>query len=133
MSDADFEVVRRAWAAASSTDVDGMVAELHPEVVAIPFGAALEGKAYRGPEQVVRWLRDEILVSWEFFRVFPETFERVGDKLLVTGRWYARGSESGVELDIAATWVVEVRDGKIAYWQTYTDNAQARRDVGLEG
>jgi ketosteroid isomerase-like protein len=28
---------------------------------------------------------------------------------------------------------VEVRDGKIAYWQTYTDHAQARRDVGLEG
>ena len=48
MSDADFEVVRRAWAAASSTDVDGM------------------------------------------------------------------GIESGVELDIPASWVVEVRDGKVA-------------------
>jgi ketosteroid isomerase-like protein len=114
VSDADFEVVRRAWAAASSTDVDGMVAELHPDVVAIPFGAALESKAYRGPEQVVGWLRDEILVSWEFFQVLPERFERVGERLLVTGRWKARGIESGVELDIPASWVVEVRDGKVA-------------------
>ena len=133
VSDADFEVVRRAWAACSSLDLDGMVAELHPDVVAIPFGAALEGKAYRGPEQVVAWLRDEILVSWEYFQVLPERFERVGERLLVTGRWKARGSESGVELDIPASWVVEVRDGKVAYWQTYTDHGQARREIGLDG
>jgi ketosteroid isomerase-like protein len=133
VSDDDFEVVRRAWAAASRADQEAMRAELHPEVVAVPFGAAMEGKAYRGPDQVIRWLFDEILVSWKFFQVLPERFQRVGDQLLVTGRWNARGIESGVQLDIAASWVVEVRDGKLAYWQTYTDHAQARRDVGLEG
>jgi ketosteroid isomerase-like protein len=127
----DAEVVRRAWAAASRGDQDAMMREYHPEIVAIPFGAAMEGKAYRGPDEVVRWWRDEILATWETFQVLPEKFERVGDKLLVTGRWNARGIESGVELDIQATWVIEVRDGKIAYWQTYTDPAQARRDVGL--
>jgi ketosteroid isomerase-like protein len=133
VSDADFDIIRRAWAATSRADVDGMVAELHPEVVAVPFGAALEGRAYRGPEEVLGWLRDEILASWEFFQVLPEHFERVGDQLLVTGRWKARGLESGVELDIPASWVVEVRDGKVAYWQTYTDHGQARREIGLDG
>ena len=95
--------------------------------------AAMEGKAYRGPEEVMDWWRDEILVSGEFFQVLPERFQRVDEKILVTGRWNARGIESGVELDIPASWIVEVRDGKIAYWQTYTDHAQARRDIGLEG
>jgi ketosteroid isomerase-like protein len=132
MPDDDFEVVRRAWSAASRTDEAGMRAELHDEVVAVPFGAALEGKAYRGPDEVVAWLRDEILVSWQFFEVLPERFERVGDRLLVTGHWNARGSESGVELNIPASWVIEVRDGKVAYWQTYTDHAQARREIGLD-
>jgi ketosteroid isomerase-like protein len=93
----------------------------------------MEGKAYRGPEEVMDWWRDEILVSGEFFQVLPERFQRVDEKILVTGRWNARGIESGVELDIPASWIVEVRDGKIAYWQTYTDHAQARRDIGLEG
>jgi ketosteroid isomerase-like protein len=129
--DDDVEVVRRAWAATNRGDQDAMMREYHPEIVAIPFGAAMEGKAYRGPDEVIGWFRDEILAAWETFQVLPETFERVGDKLLVRGRWNARGIESGVELDIQATWVVEVRDGKIAYWQTYTDHAQARRDVGL--
>ncbi|MEA2418183.1 MAG: hypothetical protein QOE60_389 [Thermoleophilaceae bacterium] len=133
VADGDFEVVRRAWAAASSVDPDGLLRELDPEIVAIPFGAALEGTAYRGPEAIRGWLRDEILVSWEYFRVLPQQFERVGEKLLVTGRWQARGIESGVELDLPASWVVELRDGKIVYWQAYTDHAQARRDVGLDG
>jgi ketosteroid isomerase-like protein len=132
MPDDDFEVVRRAWAAASRADPDALLRELHPEIVAVPFGAAMEGKAYRGPDEVVGWWRDEIQVNWEVFQVLPQSFQRVGGKLLVTGRWNARGRESGVELDIRAAWVVEVRDGLISYWQTYTDHAQARRDIGLE-
>ena len=95
MPDDDFEVVRRAWAAASRADPDAMLREYHPEIVAVPFGAAMEGKAYRGPSEVLRWWRDEIQVTWEFFEVLPETFRRVGDKILVTGRWKARGRESG--------------------------------------
>ena len=132
MTDDDFEVLRRAWAAVSRNDENGMVKEFHPEIVAVPFGAAMETKAYRGPQEVMGWWRDEILTSWESFQVLPEKFQRVGDKLLVTGRWNARGKESGVDLDVPASWVVEVRDGKIAYWQTYTDHAEARRDAGLE-
>jgi len=109
-----------------------MRAVFHPEIEAVPFGAAMEGKRYRGPDEVLGWWRDEILASWEQFHVVPEAFRRVGEKILVTGRWHARGKESGVKLDIPAAWVVAVRDGKIAYWQTYTDHAQALSDLGLE-
>ena len=131
MPDEDIEVVRRAWAAFTRGEQDKWQRDLHPEIVAIPFGARLEGTAYRGPEGVMAWWNDEILATWEHFEVYPEHFERVGDRLLVTGRWKARGIESGVDLDIPATWVVEVRDGQIFYWQTYTDAEQARRDIGL--
>ena len=132
MTDDDVEVVRRAWAAASRDDETAMRELFHPEIVAVPFGAAMERRAYRGAEEVMGWWRDEIMASWESFRVLPENFERVGDRLLVTGRWNARGKESGVELDIPASWIIEVRDGRIFYWQTYTDPAEARRDAGLE-
>lgn len=125
--------MRRAWAAASASDEEGLLRELHPDVVAVPFGAAMEGRSYRGIEGVRDWWRNEILVSWEHFRVFPERFERVGERLLVTGRCNARGLESGVDLDIPASWIVEVRDAKIVYWQTYTDHAEARREIGLAG
>ena len=133
MQDPDFEVVLRAWQAFSRVDLDGMINELHPGVVALPFGAALEGRSYAGIEQIKLWWRDEILGAWEFFRVLVDGFQRVGDRLLVTGHWYARGIESGIELETAASWIIDVRDGKIASWRTYTEPDQARRDLGLEG
>jgi ketosteroid isomerase-like protein len=132
LADEDFEVVRRVWAAFNRGEQGAIADYLHPDVVAIPFGATLEGKAYRGRDDVLHWWNDEILATWEQFEVHPEQFERVDEKLLVTGRWKARGIESGVDLDLPAAWVIEVRDGQIAYWQTYTDGEQARRDVGLE-
>ena len=132
MPDSDFEVVLKAWDAFSRVDLEGMLSQLHPDVVARPFGSALEGREYRGIEQVRRWWREEILASWEFFRTLVCDFQRVDSRLLVTGRWYARGMGSGVELDIPASWIIHVRDGKIAYWRTYTELAQARRDIGLD-
>jgi ketosteroid isomerase-like protein len=132
MSDPDFDVVLRAWDAFSRVDLDAMINELHPRVVAVPFGATLEGREYRGIEQVKAWWRDEILATWDFFRVLVDGFQRVGSRLLVTGRWYARGAESGIELYTPASWIIDVIDGKIAYWRTYTEQDQARRDIGLE-
>jgi ketosteroid isomerase-like protein len=132
MVDPDYEVVLRAWDAFSRVDLDGMLGELHPQVVAVPFGAALEGRFYHGIDQVRVWWRDEILATYDFFRVLVHGFERVGNRLLVTGRWYARGIESGVELDTPASWIIFVREGKISYWRTYTEHDQALRDMGLE-
>jgi ketosteroid isomerase-like protein len=131
--DPDFAAIRRAWAAFSGVDEEGFRREVQPDIVAVPFGAAMEGESYRGVDEVVGWWRHEILPSWERFEVIPDQFRRVGDWILVTGEWNARGKGSGVELRIRATWVIEVRDGKLAYWQTYTDHAQALRHVGLEG
>jgi ketosteroid isomerase-like protein len=130
--DADFEVIRRAWRASGQKDLAALERDLDPDIVTIPFGAAMEGKSYRGVDAVVGWLRDEIWANWEHFDTVPEEFTRVGQRILVTGRWHARGKASGVELDIPATWVIEVRDGKITYWRTYTDRHQALRDIGLE-
>jgi ketosteroid isomerase-like protein len=130
--DADFEVIRRAWRASGQKDLAAFERDLDPEIVTIPFGAVMEGKSYRGVDAVVGWLRDEIWANWEHFDTVPEEFTRVGERILVTGRWHARGKGSGVELDIPATWVVEVRDGRITYWRTYTDHRQALRDIGLE-
>jgi ketosteroid isomerase-like protein len=129
---ADFEVIRRAWRASGQKDLAALERDLDPDIVTIPFGAAMEGKSYRGVNAVVGWLRDEIWANWEHFDTVPEEFTRVGQRILVTGRWHACGKASGVELDIPATWVVEVHDGKITYWRTYTDRHQALRDIGLE-
>jgi ketosteroid isomerase-like protein len=129
MPDADFEVIRRAWAAQSQRDEAGFLRELHPSIEIVPFGAEIAGASHRGRNQVMRWWRTELLANWEIYETIPEGFRRVGERILVTGRWHARGRQSGVELDTPAAWIMEVRDGRIAFWRTYTDPEQASREI----
>ena len=92
----------------------------------------MEGRRYLGHDGIRRWFEQEIWSSWEWFQTIPEDFRLVGDRLLVYGRWRARGKESGIDLEIPATWVVKVTDGKIAGWQTFTDRDEALRSLGLD-
>ena len=131
MTDPDLELIRRAWDAISRRDSDALRAELHDDIVIVPFGAAMEGSSYSGTERVIHWLEDDVASSWEYYEASADRVERIGDRLLVTGRWRARGRGSGIELDEPGTWIMQVRDGKIVYWQTYTDPEQAVRDLGV--
>jgi ketosteroid isomerase-like protein len=128
---ADFQVVCEVWDAFSREDLDHALLRIHEDATAIPFGAAMEGRRYDGHTGVVEWFTQEIQVNWEQFETLPREYRKVGDKLIVYGHWNARGRDSGVELEVAATWVVEVHDGKIAYWQTFTDRDEAHAFAGL--
>jgi ketosteroid isomerase-like protein len=128
--DKDFELVREAWASAKG-DIRNSLPLYCEDIEIVPFGASLEGGVYRGHGGVVDWWDREIVPSWEAFEVVAEDFQRAGSRLLVFGHWRARGRTSGVELDMPATWVVEVRDGKIARWQTFTNRSEAFEAVGL--
>ena len=132
MTHDDAEVVRTAWAALSRRDVQGFLDCLDQDVEAIPFGAAMEGRIYRRHEGVLEWIEREIWATYQTFEVYPDEIRDVGGRLLALGHWIARGKESGVELDIRASWVVDVRDGKIVRWQTFTDRKEALKAVGLK-
>jgi uncharacterized protein len=130
-SDDDFEVVRKSWKAISQGGVRPALHLISDDVELVPFGAAFQGKSYRGHDGALDWWDNEIVPNWESFEVIAEDCEHVGAQLLVFGRWRARGRSSGVDLETPATWVVEVRDGKIARWQTFTDRGEALEAVGL--
>ena len=123
--------MREAWAAFRRDDVEGALALIHSDATIVPFGSAVEGRSYTGHEEIRRWWVDEIRAAWERFDTDPVEFRQAGRYLVVYGRWCAVGRDSGVQLDVPATWVVEVRDGKIAGWQTFTDRAEAHRAAGL--
>ena len=112
-------------------DVDRALAGIRQDAVVIPFGAAMEGKRYEGHDGILDWFQNEIRTNWEVFDTHPDGYRKAGDRLVVYGRWKARGRDSGIELDVSATWVVEFRDGKIAFWQTFTDRQEAHEFAGL--
>ena len=119
------------WDAFNRDDLDDALSRIHADATVIPFGAAMEGKRYEGHAEILAWYRDDIRANWEQFDTLPEEFRKAGDRLVVYGTWKARGRDSGIDLEVPATWVVEVRDGKIAYWQTFTDRDEAHEFAGL--
>ena len=125
MSQADFDVIRQVWAAFSRGEIVKQFDLLDPDIEIVPFGAMMEGKSYRGHDGVREWFQSEIEPNWAEFRTIPEDFRRVDDRILVFGQWIARGRTSGVHLNVAATWIVELRDGRIIRWQTYTEREEA--------
>jgi ketosteroid isomerase-like protein len=131
MSEASFEVPRRLIEAYQRGDIPAFLELLHPEVEWIPIMATLEGRVYRGREGVLRWL-EELTRDWEYFLPSYEEYHDLGDRVLIFGRWRARGRASGVELESQpATWLYEIRDGRVAWMRTFTDRAEALQAAGL--
>jgi ketosteroid isomerase-like protein len=113
-------------------DTGRAMSQANTEVVrqAIPMGAALEGKVWRGHDEIRAWAQTHPEV-WETLLIWAEEFEQVDEELLlVSGHWDAVG-RSGVEMSAPATWVFGFRHAKIAYWQAYTSRAAAHEAVGL--
>jgi ketosteroid isomerase-like protein len=125
MSQENVEIALALHAASNRRDVSAFLELLDPKVEWIPITAALEGRVYRGPEAVRQWW-EELEADWEFFEVHPEDYRDLGNRVLLLGHWRARGRASGIELENqAASWLYEIRDGKIVRMQTFTDRTEA--------
>ena len=112
-------------------DLEALLDVIDPDVEWIPIMATLEGRVYRGHEGMRQWL-DDLSTDWEVFETHQEEFREIGDRVLVFGRWRARARSSGVELENEpASWVIDLKDGKVVRLQTYTDRREAVEAVGL--
>jgi ketosteroid isomerase-like protein len=133
MSHGPAETVRRLHDALNRRDVDGVVAGWDKEAEFQPIMSSLEGTVYRGHEGVREWLAS-LWEDWDVFEAYGEEFHEFGDRVLAFGRWHACGRKSGITLDVdTAAWLVHVRNGKVIWWQTFTDRAEALVAAGLSG
>jgi ketosteroid isomerase-like protein len=131
MSRENVEIVRRFHDAFNTRDIDGLTALFHDDAEYIPILAKLEGRSYRGPDEMVAWIR-ELDHDWAEFQTAPTEFQDLGDIVLSLGTWHARARTSDVTLDSQpGAWVTHVRDGKILRHETFTDREQALEAVGL--
>jgi ketosteroid isomerase-like protein len=124
------DVLKLVLEAVNRRDSEALVDLLCPDVEFFPILAALEGPVYSGLPGVRRWLRS-LELDWEVFETRLDHVYDLGDSALGLGGWHARGRTSGVELDSQlGAWHARVRDGRVVWWRTYTDRADAYRALG---
>jgi ketosteroid isomerase-like protein len=130
MASANVDLVRRAFDAYSALDADGVVAVMAADVELAPVASLLDGRSYVG-HQGVRAFMAEMESDWLHMRIEVRECRERGDRVVMLGQVHGQGRASRVEVDLPAAWVCDLRDGKIARMQAYTDPAAALAAAGL--
>jgi ketosteroid isomerase-like protein len=125
MSERDLDIIRAGVAALNKRDLEGMLATLAEDVELVPLRAVLEGTVYRGHAGLRRWLED-MSEDWDDFRIDLHEVRDLGaERVLLLGRFHARGRSSGVQLDWPAAWICRMAAGKVARMRFYADAESA--------
>jgi ketosteroid isomerase-like protein len=111
-------------------DLDALAQYMEDDADLYPMRAQLERKTYRGVEGVRQMLAD-FDQDWEFVHMDAEEFCDAGDQVVLLGRLQARGRASGVDLDVPMGFVWKLREGKVVYARSFSEQADALRDAGL--
>ncbi len=122
MSQESVEIVRRFLI----VDVDEALTYADPCIVWNP----IEELATQGHDAVraslARWKAE-----WHDYKLMPEEFVDMGDRVVVTVRLRGRGRGSGVEIDARFFDVYTLRDRKIVRMDQFTERSEALDAVGL--
>lgn len=132
MSRPNADLVREAFEAWNSGDVDRVIEFVDADFEFVPFRSQLDGAPYIGAEGLRQFARDSA-DEWDYLRIVIEELRDAGDRVLLLGRYDARGRASGVAVEFPAAWVAQVRDGRIAHLRSYSDRDAALAAAGLAG
>jgi ketosteroid isomerase-like protein len=69
---------------------------------------------------------------WAEWRVEPERFFDAGDKVVVFTRVVARGSASGVRIELPGAYVWSIKEARLTSARVYLDRSEALEAVGLK-
>jgi ketosteroid isomerase-like protein len=125
------EVVERLNRAFQSSDEEGMLSCLDPDVELLPIRAQLEGTSYRGHEGFLQMVAD-LTTDWDGIRIDYTDLRESGDQVVAVSRLSAQGKASGVALDVPLAFVFDFRDGVAVRVQSFTDTAEAFAVAGID-
>jgi ketosteroid isomerase-like protein len=129
MSQENVELVRGSFEAYLRGDLETALAGFDPEVEIYDHDIPDAGE-YRGLEGVLRW-QDDWDREWESWRWDPEEYIDAGERVVAVLRVYAKGRQSGVEVERLDGAVYTMRDGKCVRLDYYGSKEQALEAVGL--
>jgi ketosteroid isomerase-like protein len=123
------EVVERFYDLAAAEEYSRLPDLLDPDVTWFGTRGGLdEGQVFRGPDEVLAYLR-EILEPWKEFRVELEDAIDTDDGIVVFMREIGQARHGGVEVESETATVFTVRGGKIVEMRGYLDREEALEAV----
>jgi uncharacterized protein len=118
------EIVRRSYEAFSRHDMDGVLGDMHPEIVWHQAQGLPHGGIYRGLAEVKKNIFDPLDEEWwDGFTADPDEFLEAGDQVVVVGRYRATAKATGKQLDVPFVHIWTLDDDKAIRFRQYLDTA----------
>jgi ketosteroid isomerase-like protein len=86
---------------------------------------------YRGPE-AAKHVAELLMSGFEAVEIKDFRLLPAGDRVVALLHTRAKGERVDLEIEQRDAHTVTFRDGKIAYWRLYLDQAEALSDAGLD-
>ena len=124
------EAVKTLFAAFAERDFEAAAkaldpsVEIHPGIVGGP-----EGVVYHGVAGMMQFWSD-VDAAWAEFRITTEEFQELDGRVLVLGRAFARGRDSGITLDAPAAWIAGLRNRRIVDFRSFSNQDDALEAAG---
>ncbi len=131
MAQRNVESFKRGVDAFNRRDIDGFLAESHPDCVIYASMAAMlggESTEYHGHDEYREFFK-ELEEVFSELRVEISEVRESGERLAAVGTIHARGKESGAEVESPIGYVVEFRDGKASRVNDYFDPEEALAEI----
>ena len=117
-------IVRRSYVAFAADDMDGVVGDMHPEIVWHQAQGLPHGGVYHGLDEVRRNIFDPLDRDWwSEFTAEPEEFLDAGDEVVVLGRYRGVAKGSGKKLDVPFVHVWTLQGEKAIRFRQFLDTA----------
>jgi ketosteroid isomerase-like protein len=118
------EIVKRSYEAFARDDMEGVLADMHPDIEWHQAQGLPHGGYYRGLAEVRRNIFDPLDEEWwDEFAADPEEFLDAGSDVVVLGRYRGIAKRTGKQLDVPFVHVWTLRDGKAVRFRQYLDTA----------
>ena len=118
------DIVRRSYDAFARDDMDGVLADMHPDIEWYQAQGLPHGGYYRGLAEVRRNIFDPLDEEWwDEFAADPEEFLDARDQVVVLGRYRGVAKGTGKRLDVPFVHVWTLRDGRAVRFRQFLDTA----------
>jgi ketosteroid isomerase-like protein len=119
------ELIRAGFAAFEAGDVDTVLEFLDEDVEVHTAPGLINAGTHRGRDGYIAWLT-EWLEAWEDFQAEPVEFEPIGERhVLVLVNQTGRGVGSGVPVEMAFHWAIELADARLTRMHLYAERERA--------
>jgi ketosteroid isomerase-like protein len=120
----NLDIVRRSYDAFARHDLDGVMADMHPEIVWHQAQGLPHGGTYRGLDEVKRNIFDPLDEEWwDGFTADPDEFLDAGENVIVVGRYRGAAKATGKQLDVPFVHIWTLDGGTAIRFRQYLDTA----------